>query len=162
MNSPHKITLRCEVLSYPKQVREILRTSERAVQVALDVQTEGPGAVGAILAGVSICFEPGTAYLALLGSEDTNSERMLRQLRPLLGADGLPKVMHDAKSGLMVLAQRGTKTGTPAFDTLLAAFLLDGKAYDLEDLIADRLGPLAEKREVRGSEDGTRSACARV
>src|SRR5215210_2544663 len=145
MNSPHIITLRCEVLSYPKQVREILKTSERAVQVALDVQTEGPGAVGAILAGVSICFEPGTAYL------------------PLLGADGLPKVMHDTKSGLMVLAQHGMKAGTPTFDTLLAAFLLDGKAYDLEDLVADRLGPPAEEEGVTiGSEERARHLCARA
>jgi DNA polymerase I len=162
MNSPDKLTLRCEVLSFPKQVREILKTSERAEQVALDVQTQGPRAVGAVLASVSFCFEPSIAYRAPLGPEVFNSEGILRDLRPLLSADGPPKVMHDAKPGLMVLAQRGVKTGTPAFDTLLAAFLLDGKAHDLEDLIADRLGPLAEKREVRGSEDGTRSACARV
>src|SRR5215207_2064093 len=162
MNSPDMITLRCEVLSFPKQVREILKTSERAVQVALDVQTEGPGTVGAILAGVSICFEPGTAYLALLGSEDTNSEGMLQQLRPLLGADGPPKVMHDAKPGLMVLAQRGVKTGTPAFDTLLAAFLLDGKAYDLEDLIADKLGLLPREQAAKAREGRTRNVCARA
>jgi DNA polymerase-1 len=162
MNSPDKLTLRCEVLSFPKQVREILKTSERAEQVALDVQTQGPRAVGTVLASVSFCFEPSIAYRAPLGPEVFNSEGILRDLRPLLSADGPPKVMHDAKPGLMVLAQRGVKTGTPAFDTLLAAFLLDGKAHDLEDLIADRLGPLAEKREVRGSEDGTRSACARV
>ena len=147
MNSPDMKALRCEVLSFPKQVREILKDFRARSKVALDVQSEGSGIVGAILAGVSICFEPGTTYLALLGSEDTNSEEMLQQLRPLLGADGPPKVMHDAKSGLMVLAQRGVKTGTPAFDTQLAAFLLDGNVYDLEDLIADRLSLPAE--EVR-------------
>jgi len=162
MNSPDMITLRCEVLSFPKQVREILKTSERAGQVALDVQTEGPGTVGAILAGVSFCFEPGTAYLALLGPEEIDSEGMLQELRPLLGADGPPKVMHDAKLGLMMLAQRGVKTGTPAFDTLLAAFLLDGKAYGLEDLIADRLGLPAEESGAIGSEERTRHVCARV
>src|SRR5215207_360965 len=162
MNSPDMITLRCEVLSLPKQVREILKTSERAGQVALDVQTEGPGTVGAILAGVSFCFQPGTAYLALLGPEEIDSEGMLQELRPLLGADGPPKVMHDAKPGLMVLAQRGVKTVTPAFDTLLAAFLLDGKAYDLEDLIADRLGPPADESVTIGSEERTRHICARA
>jgi DNA polymerase I len=162
MNSPDELTLRCEVLSFPKQVREILKSSERADQVALDVQAQGPRAVGAVLASVSFCFESSIAYRTPLGPEEINSEGILRDLRPLLSADGPPKVMHDAKAGLMVLAQRGVKTGTPAFDTLLAAFLLDGKAHDLEDLIADRLGPLAEEREVRGSEDSARSVCARV
>src|ERR671916_512687 len=111
---PDMGTPRCEVLSSPKQVREVLEASKRAEQVALDVQAEGPGAVGGALAGVSLCFEP------------------------------------------------GVKTGTPAFDTLLAAFLLDGKAYALEDLIADRLGGSAEEREARGNEERTRQVCARA
>jgi DNA polymerase I len=163
MNSPpDRVTPRCEVLSSPKQTREVLETSERAKQVALDVQAEGPGAVGATLAGVSFCFEPGAAYLALLGPEEMGNEGMLQELRPLLGTDGPPKVMHDAKPGLMVLAQRGVETGTPAFDTLLAAFLLDGKAHNLEDLIADRLGLSAGEKAARGSEERTRNACAQV
>jgi DNA polymerase I len=101
MNSPS--TPRCEVLSSPKQARGVLQMSERAEQAALDVETEGSGAVGGALAGVSYCFEPGAAYHALLGPEDIDSEGMLQELRPLLGADGPPKVMHDAKPGLMVL-----------------------------------------------------------
>jgi DNA polymerase-1 len=163
MNSPpDRVTPRCEVLSSPTQTREVLETFERTDQMALDVQAEGLGTVGATLAGVSFCFEPGAAYFAPLGPEVADREGMLQELRPLLGADGPPKVMHDAKPGLVVLAQHGVKTGTPAFDTLLAAFLLDGKAHSLEDLIADRLGPSAEEREARGSEERTRHVCAQV
>jgi DNA polymerase-1 len=160
MNSPS--TPRCEVLSSPKQARGVLETSERAEQVALEVETEGSEAVGGALAGVSFCFEPGVAYHALLGPEEIDSEGMLQELRPLLGADGPPKVMHDAKPGLMVLAQRGVETGTLAFDTLLAAFLLDGKAHTLEDLIADRLGLSPGERAARGSQQRTRNVCARA
>jgi DNA polymerase I-like protein with 3'-5' exonuclease and polymerase domains len=87
---------------------------------------------------------------------------MLQELRPLLGADGPPKVMHDAKPGLMVLTQRGVETGTLAFDTLLAAFLLDGKAHTLEELIADRLGLSPGERAARGSQERTRNVCARA
>jgi DNA polymerase I len=159
---PDMGTPRCEVLSSPKQVREVLETSEHAERVALDVQTEGPGAVGATLAGVSLCFEPGAAYQAPLGPKDTNSDTILQELRPLLGADGPPKVMHDAKTGLIVLAQRAVDAGTPAFDTLLAAFLLDGKAHDLEDLIAERLGLSTRGRVAKGSEERTRNFCARA
>jgi DNA polymerase-1 len=162
MDSLPGMMTRCEELSSPKQVRKTLETSERAEQVALDVQAEGPGPLRAVLAGVSFCFEPGTAYHALLGSEEVDTEGMLQELRPLLGADGPPKVMHDAKTGLLVLAQRSVETGTPAFDTLLAAFLLDGKAHGLEDLIADRFGLSAGERATRGGEERTRNVCARV
>ena len=106
MNSPpDMVTPRCEVLLSPKRVREVMDASERAEQVALDLQAEGSGAVGAVLAGVSFCFEPGAAYHAPLSPEEVDSDAILQELRPLLGADGPPKVMHDAKPGLMVLAQ---------------------------------------------------------
>src|ERR687895_1736923 len=159
---PDMGTPRCEVLSSPKQVREVLEASEHAEQVALDVQTEGPGAAGATIAGISLCFESGTAYQAPLGPKDTDSETILQELRPLLGADGPPKVMHDAKPGLIVLAQRGVGTGTPAFDTLLAAFLLDGKVHGLEELIADKLGLSLREGAAKGSEERTRNVCARA
>jgi DNA polymerase I len=159
---PDMGTLRCEVLSSPKQVREVLEASEHAEQVALDVQSAGPGAVGATLAGVSLCFEPGAAYQVPLGPKDTDSDTILQELRPLLGVDGPPKVMHDAKPGLIVLAQRGVDTGTPAFDTLLAAFLLDGKAHGLEDLIADKLSLSARERAAKAREGRTRNVCARA
>jgi DNA polymerase-1 len=159
---PEMGTPRCEVLSSPNKVREVLETSKHAEQIALDVQTEGPGAVGATLAGISLCFEPGAAYQAPLGPKDTDSDTILQELRPLLGADGPPKVMHDAKTGLIVLAQRGVDAGTPAFDTLLAAFLLDGKAHGLEDLIAERLGLSPRGRVAKGSEERTQNLCARA
>ena len=73
MNSPDELTLRCEVLSFPEQVREILKSSERADQVALDVQAQGPRAVGAVLASVSFCFESSIAYRTPLGPEEINS-----------------------------------------------------------------------------------------
>src|SRR5919106_1973842 len=148
---------RYEVLSSLKQVRELLKAIEGAQLVALDVQAEGTEAVGATLTGVSLCFEPGHVYHAPLDPEGTDSDAILRELRPLLGVSSAPKVMHDSKPGLVVLAQRGVEPGSPSFDTLLAAFLLDGKAYALEDLITERLGPSAGEDQER-----TRNVWGRV
>src|ERR671920_784208 len=159
---PEMETPRCEVLSSLKQVRELLKAIEGAQLVALDVQAEGTEAVGATLIGVSLCFEPGHVYHAPLGPKGTDSDAILRELRPLLGASSAPKVMHDSKPALMVLAQRGVEPGAPSFDTLLAAFLLDGKAYSLEDLIAERLGLTVGVRTARGGQERTRNLCARV
>ncbi|HWI44984.1 MAG TPA: DNA polymerase [Rubrobacter sp.] len=159
---PEMETPRYEVLSSLKQVREMLKATERAQLVALDVQAEGTGSVGATLIGVSLCFEPGHVYHAPLGPEGTDSDAILRELRPLLGVSSAPKVMHDSKPGLVVLAQRDVEPGAPSFDTLLAAFLLDGKAYALEDLITERLGLTAGESKAREGQDRTRNLCARV
>lgn len=159
---PEMETPRYEVLSSLKQVREMLKATERAQLVALDVQAEGTGAVGATLTGVSLCFEPGHVYHAPLGPEGTDRDAILRELRPLLGVSSAPKVMHDSKPGLVVLAQCGVEPGTPSFDTLLAAFLLDGKSYGLGDLITERLGLTAGECTAREGQERTRNLCARV
>ena len=75
MNPLPGMVTRCEELSSPKQIRKVLETSERAEQVGLDVHAGGP--VWTVLAGVSFCSEPGTAYHTLLGREETDSEGML-------------------------------------------------------------------------------------
>jgi len=155
-------TPRYEVLSSLKLVREMLKATERAQLVALDIQAEGTGAVGATLIGISLCFEPGHVYHAPLGPEGTDSDAILQELRPLLGVSSAPKVMHDSKPGLVVLAQRGVEPGAPSFDTLLAAFLLDGKAYGLEDLITERLGLTAGESKAKEGQKRARNLCARV
>jgi DNA polymerase I len=129
---------RCEVLSSPERVREVLEANRDAGRVALELEPEGTEAVGAALAGVGLCFEPGSAYYVPLGVSEP--EALLDELRPLLGPDGPPKVAHDAKFGLVVLGQRGVEIGPPGFDTLIAAFLLDGRSAELEELAATRLG----------------------
>src|SRR5215207_5352348 len=159
---PEMETPRYEVLSSLKQVREMLKATERAQLVALDIQAEGTGAVEATLIGISLCFEPGHVYHAPLGPEGTDSDAILRELRPLLGVSSAPKVMHDSKPGLVVLAQRGVEPGAPSFDTLLAAFLLDGKAYGLEDLITERLGLTAGESKAKEGQKRARNLCARV
>ncbi|HKH57688.1 MAG TPA: DNA polymerase [Rubrobacter sp.] len=159
---PEMETPRYEVLSSLKLVREMLKATERAQLVALDIQAEGTGAVGATLIGISLCFEPGHVYHAPLGPEGTDSDAILRELRPLLGVSSAPKVMHDSKPGLVVLAQRGVEPGAPSFDTLLAAFLLDGKAYGLEDLITERLGLTAGESKAKEGQKRARNLCARV
>ena len=161
MNSPDMKALRCEVLSFPKQVREILKTSERAVRRPRRPER-----------GVGDSWSHTRWRFDLLRTRHhlPRASRLRRHQQrgdapaasPAARRRRSAKGMHDAKSGLMVLAQRGVKTGTPAFDTQLAAFLLDGNVYDLEDLIADRLSLPAEESETIGSEERTRHICARA
>jgi DNA polymerase-1 len=148
------------VLSSPERVREVVEANRDAGRVALEIEAEGPEAVGAVLAGIGLCFEPGAAYYVPLGVSEPGT--LLDELRPLLEPGGPPSVAHDAKFGLVVLRQRGVEAGPPGFDTLLAAFLVDGRSAELEDLAADRLGAAAMERSLVGAEERARRACARA
>ena len=126
------------MLSSPGRVRQVLEANRSVGRVAVEVDAEGAGAVDATLAGIALCFEPGVAYYVPL--DVSEPETLLDELRPLLGSGGPPRVAHDAKFGLVVLGRRSVEAGPPAFDTLLAAFLIEGSSADLEDLAATRLG----------------------
>ena len=157
-----RVDTRCEVLSSPERVREVLEANRNAGRVALELEAEGTEAVGAALAGIGLCFEPGSAYYVPLGVSEP--EAQLDELRPLLGPSGPPRVAHDAKFGLVVLRRRGVEAGQPGFDTLLAAFLVDGRSAELEELAATRLGAEATERSAAraGAQQRARRTCARA
>jgi DNA polymerase-1 len=143
------------VLSSPERIREVLEANRDAGRVALEIEAEETEAVGAALAGIGLCFEPGSAYYVPLGV--SGSQTLLEELRSLLESGGPPKVAHDAKFGLVVLRRRGVEVGQPGFDTLLAAFLLDGRSAELEELAATRLGAARAS-----AEELARRTCARA
>ncbi len=157
-----RVDTRCEVLSSPERVREVLEANRNAGSVALELEAEGTEAVGAALAGIGLCFEPGSAYYVPLGVSEP--EAQLDELRPLLGPSGPPRVAHDAKFGLVVLRRRGVEAGQPGFDTSLAAFLVDGRSAELEELAATRLGAEATERSaaLASAQQRARRTCARA
>ena len=148
----------CETLSTPGLVREAAKKMQIARLLAIDVRTEGPEGSRAELAAAGLGSEAG-AYHIPFGSQ-ADAEELLRELRPVLEPGGPPKAFHDAKRDLVVLGWRGLEIGAPAFDTLIAAFLLDGRAYELEDLSAARPGASSGIESVEeGSAEGS---CARA
>ena len=151
------------MLSSPERVREVLEANRNAGRVALELEAEGTEAVGAALAGIGLCFEPGSAYYVPLGVSEP--EALLDELRPLLAPGGPARVAHDAKFGLVVLRRRGVEVGQPGFDTLLAAFLVDGRSAELEELAATRLGAEATRERTAaraGAQERARRTCARA
>ncbi|MDP2728047.1 MAG: DNA polymerase I, partial [Dehalococcoidia bacterium] len=73
-------------------------------------------------------------------NEQVQLDEALRGLRPLLEDPELPKVFHNAKYDLTVLSRYGLRARNLAFDTMIAAYLLNEKALGLKDLAFRHLG----------------------
>jgi hypothetical protein len=66
MNSPPDMMMpRCEVLTSPNQAREVLETSGRAEQVALDVDAHVSGAYGESDVTLSLSVEASSGDITL-------------------------------------------------------------------------------------------------
>jgi DNA polymerase I len=104
----------------------MLNEMVNAELVSLDTETTSTDPLLAELVGVSLCFNPETAYyipVAHALAENLDKEKVLNQLHQSL--TGKTIIGHNLKYDLQVLKRSGFLPGNPLFDTMLAAYVLD-------------------------------------
>ncbi len=130
----------------------------RAPWVAVDTETTSLDALQAEMVGLSLAYRPGEAVYIPVGHEvgataerQIPRARLVELLRPLLTGGGPELCAHNAKYDWKILRGFGLKPAAPAFDTMLASFVLEpGRAggHGLKSLAAEILGtrmvPLSE------------------
>jgi len=122
--SPAELTKRIGEQKY-----QLVETVEKAEKVAdslaklkelsVDTETTSTNAVEAKLVGVGFCCDHGTAYYmpAEVVLKSTKVKALLES--------AIPKVGHNLKYDKMVLENAGIALNNPAFDTMIASYLLN-------------------------------------
>lgn len=114
--------------------------------LVVDTETTGKDAMRAELVGISLSTRPSVAWYLPVGHTGVSSAEQLplgqtlEVLRPVLEDPDLPKIFHNAKYDLTILGRYGLRACNIAFDTMIAAYLLNEKALGLKDLAFGRLG----------------------
>jgi len=117
-------------------LRALVEALSAAPGFAFDTETLGIRAMLDDIVGISISIQPGTAWYIPFGhreGQQVERETVLRALRPFFADPKLPKYGHNAKFDVEVLEHAGVPVAGVAFDTMLAAALLD-KKKGLKDL----------------------------
>jgi len=115
-------------------------------QVVVDVETTGLNPMEVQLVGVSLSPAPGEAYYIPVGHtglgqmEQLPLQQVIDRLRVPLEDKALPKLAHNGKYDIVVLAEHGVTVNNLSFDTMVAAYLLGEKALSLKELAFGRLG----------------------
>ncbi|MBI3978439.1 MAG: DNA polymerase I [Chloroflexi bacterium] len=130
-------------------------------EIVVDTETTSQEAMHALLVGVSASTAAGQGVYVPVGHvpamgaqggldallrapEDAPAQVSLAELRELLGpilADPrIPKVAHHGKYDVTVLAEQGIPLDGLAFDTMIAAHLLNEPRLGLKELALSRLG----------------------
>ncbi|MBV9581685.1 MAG: DNA polymerase I [Chloroflexi bacterium] len=105
---------------------------------AFNVQATGLLPMRAELVGIGLAAGERAAYVPLGHVQGAQMDRdaALDHLRPLFEDEDLPKRAHNAKFHMLVLARHGVDVRGLAFDTMIAAYLLESgqRALALRDL----------------------------
>jgi DNA polymerase-1 len=160
-----------EAVTTRKQLQSLVKTVTKAGRFAFDVVANDshPMRAAGFLVGISISCEDGKAWYlpfghaapmsegqqqSLMGDDDAPETGKIEQLArsevfdallPLFTDANLERIGHNAKFGLLALAETegGTWTQSINFDTQVAAYLLGDLNMSLQRLALDRLGATA-------------------
>ena len=124
----------------------VARKLKKVKRLAIDTETTSEHAMRAELVGVSFAWEPGKAYYmpikGPLGATTVPVEAVQKHLGPILADDTVEKIGQNLKYDRIVLLNAGFELTGDAFDTMVAAHVLDSSrmTYKLDALVADYLG----------------------
>lgn len=141
-----RVTLGCQVVTTKKALERVVTELSSSSHLTLDVETAGTDAMSVDLVGLALTTKPGGGYYIPLGHLEPMGQSLWEEVRaalaPILTDDGVAKWAHNAIYDLMVLRRHGLEVQGLAFDTMIAAYLLDpgGRGFGLKNLAWRKLG----------------------
>jgi DNA polymerase-1 len=138
-------TLALEIVLTEEQLAALIERLQSAPEISLDTETTSEDAMTAELVGISLAIKPGAGFYIPLAHSYLGAPRQLPrdlviaklkdilQTKPIIGQN----LKYDAK----ILRRSGIELKNIAFDSMLAAYLLDPESRkDLNELARRYLG----------------------
>jgi DNA polymerase-1 len=128
-------------------LERVLAEARAKGRLGIAVQATSTDAMRAALVGLALASEPGSGYYVPLGHRYLGCpaqlawERVRARLAPLLADPKVTKVGHDLKQTSIVLSRAGAPVEGAAFDTHVAAYLIDPESPNgLKELARREIG----------------------
>lgn len=110
-----------------------------APKLCFDTETDGVDMMKSNLVGISLSTTPGSAYYIPLDVEGgLPKKEVLEILQPLFEDDKSLKIAHNYKFDYIMLRRSGMQIKGPAFDTMIAGYLLDASQKLKMDTLAKK------------------------
>lgn len=126
-----------QLIDSEEKLNKLLKRLVKAKELAIDTETTGLNAVEVDLVGVSISFAEGEAYYipAKLAARS-------KEFAKYLADEKVEKVGHNIKYDYLTLENVGLTLANPAFDTMIASYLLNAgtRQHSLDTSAFNELG----------------------
>jgi DNA polymerase-1 len=134
-----------QVVTTATELKKIISQAEKAGRVSVDLETTSVDAMTCEILGIALAVEEGQAFYVPVRHKEgvkkqLTPEKALSLLKPLLEGEKVAKIAQNAKYEYLVFRQAGIRLGNVAFDTMLAAYLLNpSRSHKLDDLAGEYL-----------------------
>jgi DNA polymerase-1 len=147
--APSGDTTDYRIVTTAEALADLASRLRAAGRFTFDVETTSTDAVTADLVGLAITDAPRRGYYIPVA----HLQSLISNLQPVFADESLPKVAHNAKYDVTVLAQHGLETRGPLFDTMIADWLINPSgSHGLKHLAWTRLEvEMTEITELIGS-----------
>ena len=125
----------------PTKLKKLVEELHGINRLSVDTETTSLDPLQADLLGISLCWQPGTAYYVAT-HDDKFRQHALDALRPILENKNITKVGHNLKYDIRVLARHGLNLAEPIQDALIMMYLVSrtSRSFKLDDLVFSELG----------------------
>ncbi len=126
--------LNATVVADSEALNSLSRALEEASVLSFDTETTSTDEMTAKLVGISLAVRPGEGYYIPVGHREGNQlpqEQVVAALRGPMTDPRLPKIGHNLKYDIIMLARLGVRTTPLFFDTMIAEWVLDPASRNL-------------------------------
>jgi len=110
-----------------EEIREVVSCLKEEKKLCFDTETDSTDAIIANLVGLSLSAEKEIAFYIPMNVEGALDEKTaLKLVKPLFTNRESVKIAQNFKYDYLVLQRAGLKVEGPVFDTMVAAYLIDG------------------------------------
>jgi DNA polymerase-1 len=134
-----------QVVTTRAGLQKIIHQVEAAGRVSVDLETTSVDAMTCDILGIALTVEEGKAVYVPVRHEKGATTQLtpaeaLSLLEPVLAGDKVAKIAQNAKYEYLVFRRAGIRLRNVAFDTMLAAYLLNpSRSHKLDDLAGEYL-----------------------
>ncbi len=131
-----KMEVSYELINSEEQLKSLADEFSKAERFCFDTETDGVDSMNNGLVGISLSKTPGVAFYVSVDSEQgIKKKRVIEILQPLFTNENILKIAHNYKFDYMILRRSDMNLQGKAFDTMLAAYLIDAnQKLKMDDL----------------------------
>lgn len=108
-----------------KALKKLVANIEAQGSFCFDTETTGLDAMQAELIAMTICLQPGEAYMLYFPEKDAQALEQLEAMRKVLESKTILKIGQNLKYDMLVLRNYGITVCEPLYDTMLAHYIID-------------------------------------